>query len=83
MLREFLAQMLLDLSLALLSFALYLRRSEFLGCISQAQLDSGWAQPKKGTEEKMEGGRVREAKVFVPSPHSGSIFGNTCFSHIA
>lgn len=52
MLREFLAQMLLDLSLALLSFVLYLRRCELLGCISQAQLDSGWVWQRRALKRK-------------------------------
>lgn len=83
MLQECLTQMFLDPFLALLSSALYLRRSELLGCISQAQLDFGWVWPKKGTEERLKGGRIREAKVFVLLPHSGSIFGNSSFSSIA
>lgn len=52
-------------SLAFLSSALYLRRSELLGCISQAKLEYGWVWPKRGTEERMEGGRTGEAKVLV------------------
>ena len=64
-LQESFTHLFLYLSLAFLSSALYLRRSELSGCISQAKLEYGWVWPKRGTEERMEGGRIGEAKVLV------------------
>lgn len=46
-----LTHLFLDPFLALLSSALYLRRSELAGCIFQAQMDFGWVWPKRDTEE--------------------------------
>ena len=94
---EFFIQLFLDSFLALLRSALYQKRSELSGCISQAQLNFGsvWPKklvgkwtlrslwPKRGTEERMEGGRIREAQVFAPLPHPGSVFGKSCIFSIA